>query len=38
MGSDVQIAFAKGHEARDVQDTVRSKMMKLDAIESEELS
>ena len=37
MGSDVQIAFTKGHEARDMQDTVKSKVMKLDTVQTKEL-
>ena len=38
MGMNIQITLTEGHEARDVQDAVGSKVMKLDTIQSEELN
>ena len=38
MGMNIRITLTEGHEARDVQDAVGSKVMKLDTVQSEELN
>ena len=38
MGRNIQITLIEGHEARDVQDAVGSKVVKLETIWSEELN
>ena len=38
MWKDIQVTLTEGHKARYVQHVVRSEVVKLDAIESEELS